>query len=148
MHVLIIEDSAFNAFCLTRLMQATCPQIQVTTINNSVDVLNFLEKNTPSLIILDGDLRPQDELHCNGPVLADFIWSSYSSQIPIIAWTDSDTMRLAFAEVFRRHQKPFNDYHCWTKVVSQERIMQTLAHLIGYDSVKYLPDNKLNALYA
>ncbi|MDP1603489.1 MAG: response regulator [Legionella sp.] len=149
MHVLIIEDSAFNAFCLTRLMQAACPQIQVITINNSVGVLSFLEKNRPSLIILDGDLRPNDELNCNGPALADAIWSNHSNQLPIIAWTDSESMRLAFAEVFKQHKKPFNDYHYWTKVVSQKRILQTIAYLIGNDSLQYLPKNdEAEALYA
>ncbi|MGQ3889339.1 response regulator [Legionella sp. CNM-1927-20] len=129
MRVLVVEDSTFNAFCLTRLLQVVYTQINVTVVNDSVQALAYLQNNVPALIILDGDLKASDGLECNGPALAHTIWSSYK-YIPIIAWTNSEIMRQAFADVFRQHNKPFHDYHCWQKIVSLERIAQSLSYLI------------------
>ena len=133
MHILIVEDNPFNAFCLTRLLQSVYRQIQVSVVGNSVDALNFLQQNTLSLVILDGDLRANNESHCNGPTLADVIWSS-GYTIPIIAWTDSEGMQQAFADVFEKHNKFFNENHCWTKIVSQKRMIQTLAYYIDHST--------------
>jgi len=145
MHVLIIEDNAFNAFCLTRLLQAAYNQIQVTVVNNSIEALDLLQQQTPSLIILDGDLRVSDELHCNGPALADLIWSNWLN-VSIIAWTNSELMRQAFAEIFKQYNRPFNENHCWQKIVSQKRILQSLAYFIYHDA--YHPQMSIQSIGA
>lgn len=129
MHILIVEDNAFNAFCLSGLLQATHQRITISVVSNSVNALEFLKKHSPFLIILDGDLRAHDELHCNGPALADSIWT-LNPRASIIAWTDSDLMRQAFAKTFNQHNKPFTEHHCWTKIVSRERIIQSLSHIL------------------
>ena len=129
MRVLIVEDNAFNAFCLTRLIEVVYKQAHVVVLNNSLNVLNFLAQNDTSIVILDGDLGASDGLHCNGPALAELIWMA-KPQLPIVAWSDSDSMRSAFAEVFKQHSKPFNDHSCWTKIVSLERIYHSLPYVL------------------
>lgn len=128
MRILIVEDNAFNAFCLTRLLQAACPHVLVTVVNDSISALNALESDAPSLVILDGDLGVSDGLRCNGPALADAIWQ-HSPSLPLVAWSDSENMQQAFSKIFRQHKKNFNDLSCWPKIVSQERISQSLALL-------------------
>ncbi|KTD45765.1 two component sensor and regulator histidine kinase response regulator [Legionella rubrilucens] len=128
MRVLIVEDNAFNAFCLTRLLQSVQPSVQVTVVNDSLSALNVIESDEMSLVIVDGDLGASDGLLCNGPALADALWELKPS-LPVIAWTDSEMMRSAFAETFKQQQKCFNDIYCWPKIVSQERISLALNYL-------------------
>ncbi|KTD66282.1 response regulator [Legionella spiritensis] len=128
MRVLIVEDNTFNAFCLTRLLQEVHPHVQVTTVGDSISALSAIAQELPSLIIMDGDLGASDGLHCNGPALADLIWQNNPS-LPMIAWSDSEGMRHAFARIYKLHKKPFNDMLCWPKIVAQERIRQSLMQL-------------------
>ncbi|KTC99314.1 response regulator [Legionella erythra] len=128
MRVLIVEDNAFNAFCLTRLLQSAQPSVQVIVVNDSLSALNVIESEDVSLVIVDGDLGVGDGLLCNGPALADALWELKPS-LPVIAWTDSEIMRSAFAETFKQQQKCFNDIYCWPKIVSQERISLALNYL-------------------
>ncbi|WP_419419875.1 response regulator [Legionella sp. D16C41] len=146
MRVLVVEDSTFNAFCLTRLLQVVNSQINVTVVIDSVQALTYLQHTTPELIILDGDLKASDGLGCNGPALAHTIWSNYK-YIPIIAWTNSENMRQAFAEVFSRHNRSFHDYNCWQKIVSPERIAQSLSYLIKQKLTFAKGQVKLKQLY-
>jgi len=127
MHILIVEDSDFNAFCLKRLLESVHQKIQITTVNDSVNALQACENQTFDAIIIDGDLGAGNGLCCNGAALADAIWSKYPQQT-LISWTDSDFWRNAFAEVFKQYQKPFNDNYCWPKVVSYDRIRKLLSH--------------------
>ncbi|KTC76987.1 response regulator [Legionella brunensis] len=136
MRVLIVEDNAFNAFCLTRLLTAVNKQIQVIVVGDSLSTLNYLAENDASFIIMDGDLGASDGLYCNGPALAEVIWQK-NPELPIVAWSDSENMRRAFIDVFKQYNKPFNEYSCWTKVVSQERIRQSLPYLLAQNAGKY-----------
>lgn len=129
MRVLIVEDNVFNAFCLSRLLTVVDKQVQITIIQDSVEALNLIQESDFSFVVLDGNLGATDGLQCNGPTLADVIWQ-LKPNLPIVAWTDSEVMRHAFFEVFNRHNKLLNEYNCWTKVVSQERIHQSIAHLM------------------
>ncbi|WP_133130658.1 response regulator [Legionella yabuuchiae] len=128
MRVLIVEDNAFNAFCLTRLFEAVCAAAQVTVVTESHDALLKLEQLHPHLIVLDGDLGAEDGRYCNGPVLADLIWRKYPSHA-IVAWTDNLLMRRAFAEVFHAHRKPFKDFTMWSKIIPQKQLYQALVDL-------------------
>lgn len=128
MRVLIVEDNAFNAFCLTRLLQAAHPAVHVTVVSDSLSALNAIESDNVALVVVDGDLGVSDGLLCHGPALADAIWQ-IKPTLPIIAWTDSEMMRSAFAETFKQQQKCFNDIYCWPKIVSQERISLALNYL-------------------
>lgn len=126
MHVLIVEDNAFNAFCLTRLLQASCQHIKVSVVDNSAKAYNFFLEQTPSFVILDGCLSARDRLNAHGPILADLIWTAWP-KMPVIAWTNCDTMRQTFNDVFKKHKKSFNEIYCWSKVVSQTCISNSLA---------------------
>lgn len=126
MHILIVEDSDFNAFCLKRLLESVYQNIHIKTVNDSVDALHACEKNTFDAIIIDGDLGAGDGLRCNGAALADSIWNKNPQQY-IISWTDSDYWRKAFAEVFRQHRKTLNENSCWPKVVTYDRIRNALS---------------------
>lgn len=128
MHILIVEDNAFNAFCLTRLIQELSPSLQVSVASNSYQALSIIVQHLPLLIVVDGNLQPKSELHCNGPALVDTIWSVYP-HLSIIIWTDSYQFRQAFLKVFKQHSHPFNEYYHWGKVVTQERIAQSLNYL-------------------
>ncbi|MFA5960671.1 MAG: response regulator [Tatlockia sp.] len=130
MRILIVEDNAFNAFCLTRLLEVMDRQVRVEVVQDSVSALNFLARNRIELVILDGCLEACDGLQCNGPVLASLIWSTNPNQT-IVAWSDSESMRLAFAEVFKQYNKRFNEQTCWSKVVSAERIRQSVPFLVA-----------------
>lgn len=127
MHILIVEDSDFNAFCLKRLLESVYPTVvRIKTVNNSLDALHACETDVFDAIIIDGDLGAGDGLCCNGAALADAILTKYP-QYPIISWTDSDHWRSAFADVFRQHHKHLNETNCWPKVVTYERIRKSLA---------------------
>lgn len=73
MRVLIVEDSAFNAFCLRRLLESVVASISVTIVNNSQAALSFVNNYCPDIVIVDGDLGASpDEMNCNGPSLQEF----------------------------------------------------------------------------
>ncbi|KTD76611.1 response regulator [Legionella waltersii] len=131
MHVLIVEDNAFNAFCLRRLLESLVEPISVTIVNNSQAALAFIENQGTDVVIMDGDLGPdKDANHCNGPELAEILLNTYPN-LPIVAWTDSDSMREAFSSVFIRNGSPLNEYNSWTKSIQLERICKTWAYYFG-----------------
>lgn len=126
MQVLIVEDSEFNAFCLSRLVQAVCPDVGVKTVTNSASALDELTVNYFDAVIIDGNLgvaQDTEEL-CNGPALTGMIWNQHPLQA-IITWTDSPDWQNAFAAVFRQHGKFFEKQYCWSKLISKERIYET-----------------------
>jgi CheY-like chemotaxis protein len=130
MSVLIVEDNAFNAFCIKRLFAFINNELDLTIVPDSFSALSYLAENNPALVILDGDLSTSDGCYCNGPVLAELILRT-NPQLPIIAWSNSEPMRAAFAEVFRQHNRLLNDYNCWPKIVSVERINNSLSFLLN-----------------
>lgn len=125
MHVLIIEDSAFNAFCLSRLLEAVAASVSITVANNSKDALSSISVNMPDLVIIDGELNLIDELSTHGPQLAAVLLQKYP-HLPLIAWSDSEFMRGAFTKVFTQHNRLVNEYNTWTKTVNAECIHKTL----------------------
>ncbi len=127
MRVLIVEDNAFNAFCLRRLLESVVTSVSVTIVNNSQAALSLVHNNVPDVVIIDGDLGANDGVHCNGPVLADTLLQKYP-HLPLIAWSDSLPMREAFSKIFKQHGKPLNEYNTWTKVITIERITKTWAY--------------------
>jgi CheY-like chemotaxis protein len=131
MHVLIVEDNAFNAYCLRRLLESLVEPISVTIVNNSQTALASIENQGTDVVVMDGDLGAEiDASNCNGPELAEIILKNYPN-LPIIAWTDSDLMRETFANVFIRHGSPLNEYNSWTKAIQLERICKTWAYYFG-----------------
>ncbi len=83
------------------------------------------------MVVIDGDLgASKDGPFCNGPELADALLHKFP-QIPLIAWTDSESMRESFALVFHHHNKSYNEYNNWTKVISLERLCKTWAFYFG-----------------
>ncbi|AHE65715.1 response regulator [Legionella oakridgensis] len=136
MRVLIVEDNAFNAFCLTRLLEAACQHVQVTVAHNSYVALKQFEKYQPELIVLDGDLGAGEGRYCNGPALADVLWRKYPNAA-VVAWTDCKHMRMQFAEIFHQHNKHFNEYSSWNKIMCPKRLHQSLAHLAAEFDFRY-----------
>ncbi len=126
MRILIVEDNSFNAFCLSRLLEATIRPAQLQVANDADKALLQLNKFRPDLLILDGDLGKSS--HYNGPMLADKIWTS-SSECVIVAWTDNIERDSDFAEVFKRHNKDFDHYTRWSKNVSASELVQAVLHL-------------------
>lgn len=125
MRVLIVEDNAFNAFCLRRLLESVVTSISVTIVNNSQAALSFMNNYCPDIVVMDGDLgASNDEVNCNGPELAGILMQKYP-QLPIIAWSDSDIMREDFIQVFKNYGRLLNEYNTWTKVIGLERICKT-----------------------
>lgn len=131
MRVLVVEDNAFNAFCLRRLLESVIGSVSVTIVNNSQAALLQVNSNVPDLLIIDGDLgAPNDGIHCNGPELAQVLLRKYPD-LPLVAWSDSEHMREAFVRVFHQHDKVLNEYNAWTKIICQERISLTMTHYFG-----------------
>lgn len=137
MRVLIVEDNAFNAFCLSRLLQTISKQLKIKVVSESSSALNYLSQYEVSLIILDGNLQGSDYLSRSGPALANIIWSN-NPQIPIIAWSDSEDMRVAFAEIFKQHNKVFNEGSCWPKAIDCDFILKSLPFLLPHMKLNYL----------
>ncbi|TAL58566.1 MAG: response regulator [Legionella sp.] len=137
MRVLIVEDNAFNAFCLRRLLESTIAMLSVTIVSNSQAALTLMQQQLPDLVIIDGDLGQVSEIQYNGPILADILIQKYP-QLPIIAWSNSASMVQAFAHVFKHHQRSLNQYNCWSKMVNAESILQTWTHYFG----ESMSDNK------
>lgn len=127
MRVLIVEDSAFNALCLRRIMETSLPTISVAIATNSTIALSSIHSNTPDLVIIDGDLGAADGVNCNGPVLAGLILNKYP-HLPVIAWSDSELMRDAFAKIFMQYKRTVDIFNTWPKVVNQSRVLNTLSH--------------------
>lgn len=127
MRVLIIEDSVFNAFCLSRLLESVITPVSIDVVSNSQDALSFLDTQAPDLVIIDGELNLIDELSTHGPQLAAVILQKYP-HLPLIAWSDSEFMRGAFAKVFIQYNRLVNEYNTWTKTVSPECIQKTWAY--------------------
>ncbi len=132
MRVLMVEDSAFNAFCLAQLLENICPGVEALIAKNSLDAIHFMDTSIPDLIVLDGNLEALDSNQCNGPALADFIWRQHP-YMPIVAWTSHDEMVKKFKDVFFAHHKPFNDLTCWPKSLDYNRLLQAITAL----SLKY-----------
>lgn len=125
MLVLIVADNEFNAYCLTRLIESTCDKVRVMTVNGSYAALRKIAEKNPDLVVLDGDLGVGEGLYCNAPALADLLWRKFP-KTPVIAWTDCERTRLAFADVFKRHNKQFDEQSIWPKTVYAQRLRKTL----------------------
>lgn len=147
MRVLIIEDNAFNAYCLCRLVESVIASVSVNVVTNSRDALSFMDINLPNLVIIDGDLGMVDEWSCHGPQLAALLLQKYPS-LPVIAWSDSEFMRGAFAKVFVQNNRLVNEFNTWAKAVSLECVHKTWAYYFGNlveekkPSYSYLGHNK------
>jgi CheY-like chemotaxis protein len=127
MRVLIIEDNAFNAFCLSRLLESVAGSVSIDTVSTSQDALSFIETHVPDLVILDGELQLINELSTHGPQLASIILQK-NPHLPLIAWSDSEFMRGAFAKVFIQYNRLVNEYNTWAKTVSLECIKKTWSY--------------------
>jgi CheY-like chemotaxis protein len=127
MHVLIIEDNSFNAFCLRRLLELVVASVSVVIVNNSQDALSSIEISVPDVVIIDGELSLVDELSIHGPQLAAVLLQKYP-YLPLIAWSDSEFMRGSFAKTFTHHSRLVNEYNTWTKTVDLKCIRRTLTH--------------------
>jgi CheY-like chemotaxis protein len=125
MLVLIVEDNAFNAFCLSRILESSIPDCHVRIAANSLDANVLIAQEQFDLIIVDGDLGASDGLHCNGPALVDLLWTE-SPWLNIVAWSDSSSMRQSFSDVFSRHHKPFDEQTCWPKMVGEQRVKNVI----------------------
>ncbi len=127
MRVLIIEDNAVNAFCLSRLIESVVASVSIDVVNNSQDALSCIETQLPDLVIIDGELNLIDESSTHGPQLAAAILQKYP-HLPLIAWSDSEFMRGAFAKVFVQYNRLVNEYNTWAKTVRPECIQKTWAY--------------------
>ena len=130
MRVLIVEDNAFNAYCLRRLLESASSSIAVTIVSNSQAALSLIYTNMPDLVVIDGDLNAVGDSQCNGPELADILLQKFP-HLPLIAWSDSEPMLHAFAQSFKSHGRPFNEYNSWLKMISAERILKTWIYHFG-----------------
>lgn len=132
MHVLIVEDNEFNAFCLRRLLESVMTtSSSVTVANNSQAALSLIYNTLPDLVIIDGALgAPEKGAYCNGPELANILLYKYP-ELPVIAWSDSETMRQEFSDVFAHYDRPINKYNYWAKAVSLEVIHSAWAYYFG-----------------
>ncbi len=132
MRILIVEDNAFNAFCLRRLLESVVSTVTVTIVSNSLEALPLINNNLPDMVVIDGDLgAANDEYCCNGPELANLLLQKFP-HLPLIAWSDSELMREAFFRVFNKHRQPLNEYNSWTKAISLDRIFKTWAYYFGH----------------
>lgn len=127
MRVLIIEDNAFNAFCLSRLLESVVATVAIDVVSNSQDALSFIDTHVPDLVVIDGELDLIDEFSTHGPQLAAVILQKYP-HLPLISWSDSEFMRGAFAKVLIQYNRLVNEYNTWTKTVSPECIQKTWAY--------------------
>lgn len=129
MHILLVDDHALNEFIMTHLLQMALPiQIKIKAVTNSKDALDNIASCHFDLVILDGDLGVCTGSNMNGPALAAAIWQK-KENIPIIAWSDSVTMRAQFDEVFASYGKNLSFYNCWPKKVSVDFIEESMEHL-------------------
>lgn len=132
MRILVVEDSPFNAFCITRLLQEANPALEVAVAKNSEEAMTFLSIAHYSLVVLDGDLGAIDGTLCQGPVLALEIQRRYP-KLPLVCWTDNAAMRQAFRKVFASVGISMDDMYCWNKVISLSTMRSILA-FFGLDT--------------
>lgn len=132
MQVLIVEDNAFNAFCMARLFETICSNTEVSVAKNSLEAITNIDAIAPDLVVLDGNLQALDGDQCNGPALADYIWRR-CPRMPIVAWTDHEGMIKKFKDVFATHLKPFNEVTAWPKSMDYTKLYQAITTL----SLKY-----------
>ena len=130
MHILVVEDSSFNAFCLRRLLESNLQDVDVTHVSDSLQAIKALNNQPFDLAILDGDLNATDGLCFNGPTLADTIIQSHP-MLPLIAWSDDASFQKAFVDVFQSHHRLINDASVWPKMVTPNRIINTFQTLFG-----------------
>lgn len=131
MRVLIVEDNAFNAYCLRRLLESVAPTVNVIVVNNSKAALAQVSYALPDMMVIDGDLgASNDVLYFNGPELAHILLEK-NPQLPLIAWSASETMHQSFAKVFQHHAIPLTEYNNWSKGITQEHIDKTWSHYFG-----------------
>ncbi|MCC5792773.1 MAG: response regulator [Legionellaceae bacterium] len=133
MLVLIVEDNAFNAFCLSRILSNSIADCQVRIAANSLEAHELIATESVDWVIMDGDLGAGDGLQCNGPALLDALWLN-NPELIAVAWSDSASLRQAFAEVFKRHHKPYNAHFCWPKMVNRSHIIAFYRHCYPYRS--------------
>lgn len=129
MRVLIIEDNAFNAYCLRRLLESTHYFLNVTVAATSQMALAHLQNHCFDLMIIDGELS-HEPIPLNGPKLAQIILEKNPKQ-HLIAWTDSSEMKEQFTEVFNQFHHGCNEYTLWNKTISLEHIIKTLMYYFG-----------------
>ncbi len=132
MRVLIVEDHPFSAYCLQRLLESTDEDIQVLQAKFDIDIDVQVDLFRPDVVVLDGHL---DNNEFNGPALADRLWKKYL-HLQIIAWTDSEAMRIAFQSIFHSHNKIFNDQFYWPKTITLKRVANSLAVLKTFKSAE------------
>lgn len=133
MRILVVEDSPFNAFCMTRLLQEANPALEVSVAKNSDEALISLAKEHCSLAVLDGDLGAVvDGGLCQGPVLAVEIQKRYP-KLPFVCWTDNAAMRQAFHNVFASVGIVMDNMYCWNKVIPLNEMRSILA-FFGLDA--------------
>lgn len=127
MRVLVVEDDAFNAFCLQRVLQLAFLDCQVELAHNSAIALQHLSHTSYDLLVLDGDLgvMEEDKL-CNGPALLDKLWQEKPRQ-KAVAWSDSSRMLQEFRSVFHRHGREFTQSCCWPKTITAQKIVNLAA---------------------
>lgn len=132
MRILVVEDSPFNAFCITRLLQEANPALEVAIAKNSDEALALLSLEHYSLVVLDGDLGALDGKLCQGPVLALEIQKQYP-KLPLVCWTDNAAMRQSFQKVFAIAGIVMDEMYCWNKVIPIANMRSILA-FFGLDT--------------
>lgn len=130
MRVLLVEDNAYNAFCLRRILESVIPAVRVTLVSNSQAALRIIHIELQDVVILDGDLgAAQGHSEHDGPALADALLHEHPN-MPLIAWSDSKPMREAFARIFKQHHKEEHQCSSWPKTISPERVLETWARYL------------------
>jgi CheY-like chemotaxis protein len=129
MRVLIVEDNAFNAYCLRRLLESTHYFLNVTVAATSQMALAHLQNQCFDLMIIDGELS-HESIDLNGPELTQIILEKNPGQ-HVIAWTDSPEMKEHFAQVFNQYHYGCNEYTLWSKAIHPEHIIKTLMFYFG-----------------
>lgn len=128
MRVLIVEDNEFNAFCLRRLLESVLTVGTIIIANNSNVALSLFYSHPFDLVIIDGQLgASRNKACCNGPELAQILLYKYP-ELPIIAWTDCESMRQSFTHIFKQHDRSVNDFTLWNKTVTAETIASSWIH--------------------
>ena len=130
MRILIIEDNTFSAFCLRRILESVLASVSVIVTSNSQDALSLIDFELPDLVIIDGELEQVNESSRHGPQLAAAVLEKYP-HLPMIAWTDSEFMREAFAKVFIQHNRLVNGHSIWAKVISPECVRRAWTYYFG-----------------
>jgi DNA-binding NarL/FixJ family response regulator len=139
MRVLIVEDNAFNAFCLRRLLESVLgTSCVITVVDNSHAALTLIYRSSaPDLIIIDGQLgAPDSGGYCNSPELANILLYKYP-ELPIVVWSDEDEVRREFMRVFQAHDRLIQDCYFWNKTVDLDFISSIWTQCIGLPHTDY-----------